>query len=251
MLDGAKRILELYKEDEFKVFIVEGDNGFGKTTYCNRLISEVYSKDGIHGNWDTTKLFPHHLGFIPKHVIDLWNAKTKRDKCFHWDDAGYWLHNLDFQNKFVKDTGKYLQVARDDWACIMFSAISKEDVSSKVRGLRNAIIIDITKEGKGKDHPNRRTAFAYILRKGWKNREWKDEQWTETFDSHVPGNYNPDYPERVMYPTNEQKKNPNVSWGFYSWYKPLRSEYTKIAKQILKKDIEADNDLNVNPLTNK
>ncbi|GAG78362.1 unnamed protein product [marine sediment metagenome] len=35
MLDGAKRILELYEDDEFKPFIIEGDHGYGKSTYAN------------------------------------------------------------------------------------------------------------------------------------------------------------------------------------------------------------------------
>ena len=238
MLDGAKRIIELYEDDEFKPFIIEGDHGYGKTTYANRLISEVYSKDGIHGNWDTTQLFPRHIGFIPKHVISLWQSKRKRDYCFHWDDAGFWLHNLDFQNKFVKDVGKYMQVVRDDWACVMFTSISKEDISTKIRGLRNAIIIEITKHGSNYNEPNKRTASAYILRKGFKGREWKDVQWDETFDSHVPGEYVVDNNGEVI-----------RSSGFYSWYKPLRTSYTTIAKNILKKDIENDDELNYDPLT--
>jgi len=240
MLEGAKRIIELFNDDEFKAIIIEGDHGYGKSSYANRLISEVYSKDGVHGNWDTTQLFPGHLGFIPKHVIDLWRKKRKRDKCFHWDDAGYWLHNLDFQNKFVKDVGKYMQVVRDDWACVIFTCISREDVSSKIRGLRNAIVVEITKNGTDTGHPNRRTASAYVLRKGWKGREYKDYQWEEFYDSHVPGEYITDERGRVV-----------KSSGFYGWYKPLRSEYTKIAKEILKKDIDSDDELNHDPLKSK
>ena len=226
MLDGAKRILELFDDDEIKAFIIEGDHGFGKSSYANRLIAEVYSKDGIHGNWDINQLFPRHIGFVPKHVINLWSKKRKRDYCFHWDDAGLWLHNLDFQNKFVKDVGKYMQVVRSDFACVMFTAISKEDISSKIRGLRNAIVIEITKLGKNYKEPNKRTASAYIPRKTWKGRPWKDKQWEETFNSHVPGSA--DDPD-----------------SFYGWYKPLRDEYATIAKALMKKDIDEDADLNI------
>jgi len=209
MLEGAKYIKKLFDDDESKAFIIQGDNGIGKTSYANRLISEVYSEDGINGNWDVS-LFKNHIGFHPKHVLDIWIAKQERDYVFHWDDAGLWLHSLDFQDPFVKETGKYMQVVRTDWACVIFSAISKEDISSKIRGLRNAIIIDITKDGWSKKQPNIRTARAYIERKTWKNRPWKDYQWEERFDSHVPDN-------------------------FYKWYKPLRDKYSDLAKARMRK----------------
>ena len=34
--------------------------------------------------------------------------------------------------------------------------------------------------------------------------------------------------------------------SFYGWYKPLRDEYAEIAKALMKKDIERDEDLNIN-----
>ena len=235
MLDGAKRILELYDNDEFKPFIIEGDHGYGKSSYANRLIAEVYSEDGIKGNWRTS-IFEAHMGFHPKLVINKWRSKKFKDRCFHWDDAGLWLHSLDFQNKFVKATGKYMQVVRNKWACVMFTAISREDITSKIRGVRNAIIIEITKEGcdPKSSHSslrNRRTANAYILRKGWKGREWKDYQWKEHFDCYVPGEYEVDRHGTVLKQS-----------GFYGWYKPQRNKYSKIAEDLMKKSIEDDED---------
>ncbi len=219
MLDGAKHIMELYEDDEFKPFIIEGDHGYGKSTYANRLISEVYSKDGIRGNWDINYLFPHHLGFFPKYVLKQWKRKHKRDYVFHWDDAGLWLHSLDFQDPFVKEVGKYMQVARTDWGCIIFTAISRTDISSKIRGLRNAIIIEITKDANDKQHRHRRLATAYIERKTWKGRPWKDYQWKEHFNSHVPDK-------------------------FYEWYKPLRDEYADMAKERMQKKLDQHPEFN-------
>jgi hypothetical protein len=238
LLEGAKRIIELYEDDEFKPFIVEGDHGYGKSTYCNRLISEVYSDpeigwggNGERANW-RIDLFKSHIGFYPKAVITKWRNKKSKDYCFHWDDAGVWLHNLDYQDKFVKAAGKYMQVVRNDWACVMFSAISRDDITSKIKGLRNAVIVEITKNKKSKQQPNRRTATAYIVRKTWKGKEWKDYQWEESFNSHVPGIYKQDKKGRVI----EQS-------GFYGWYKPLRDQYASIAKQMMDKSIDANKDL--------
>jgi len=231
MLDGAKRIIELYEDDEFKPLIIQGDHGYGKSSYANRLIAEVYSIDRVKGNWNTD-IFKRHIGFHPKHVLDLWMNKRGRDHCFHWDDAGLWLHSLDYQDPFVKDVGKYMQVVRTDWACVMFTAIGKEDISSKIRGLRNAIIIDITKEGVDETHPNRRTASAYIERKTTKGRIWKDYQWEEYFDSWVPGEYEKNRKGMIL------KQD-----GFYGWYKPLRDKYGDMAKARMRKRIADHPDL--------
>lgn len=228
MLDGAKHIITLMDDDEFKPIIVEGDHGFGKSTYANRLLSEVYSKDKIHGNWDIKKLFPNHIGFHPRHVLDLWIKKgIVRDFCFHWDDAGLWLHSLDYQDPFVKEVGKYMQVVRSDWAAVIFTAISRIDISSKIRGLRNAIIVEITKDGKSRKQPDIRTATAYIERKTWKGKPWKDYQWKERFDSHVPGEYKVSRKGEII----DQN-------GFYGWYKPLRDKYSEMAKIRMKRKLD-------------
>jgi len=212
MLAGAKFIIDLYNNDEFKPILIQGSHGFGKTTYANTLIAEVHSiNNGGKPNWEMVK---KRIGYDPDEVLDTLDSigEGERWYAYHWDDAGTWLHSLDFQDPFVKAVGKYLQVARTDLACMIFSTISVGDVSSKVRGIRDAIIVDITKEGSepNSNEPyrkNKRTARAYILRKTWKGREWKDYQWEERFDSHVPDK-------------------------FYKWYKPIRDHYAKQAKQI-------------------
>jgi len=117
----------------------------------------------------------------------------------------------------------------------MFTAISKEDITSKIRGLRNAIVIEITKDGATKQQPNRRTAMAYILRKGWRGREYKDFQWTETFDSHVPGTY---IVSRKGEPSKKNK-------GFYAWYKPKRDTYSQMAKELMARSAKEETDFDI------
>lgn len=252
MLQGTKRILELFDDDEFKAFIVQGDHGYGKSSYSNRLIADVYGHvfNGGTPLWkpkfskDIEYWFSSHMGFNPKEVIDEWQFKEKRedwllkrlggyprsilnkwqyhdkkrDYVYHWDDAGTYLHSLDFQDPFVKETGKYMQLVRSDWACVVFSAISASDITTKIRGLRNAIIIDIVKHGNNESHPYARIAEAYILRKSFKGKLWKDYQWKDTFSCHVPND-------------------------FYDWYHPLRDHYAEIFKQRMRKKLEKNKDL--------
>lgn len=216
MLAGAKYIIELFDNDEFKPFLIQGAHGWGKTSYANTLMAEVYSRnnDGIP-DWNKVK---ERLGYTPEEVLNDLDSIPDGERwlCYHWDDAGTWLHSLDFQDPFVKQVGKYMQVARTDLACMLFSTISVSDVSSKIRGIRDSIIIDITKEGRDKTHINRRKARAYIERKTWKNRPWKDYQWEEYFDSHVPD-------------------------GFYKWYKPKRDHYARLEKQKAREKLNLNN----------
>jgi len=207
MLAGAKFIIDLYDNDEFKPLLVQGPHGWGKTSYSNILIAEVHSiNNGGNPDWEMVK---KRLGYDPKEVLDHLDSIPLGERwyAYNWDDSGTWLHSLDFQDPFVKAIGKYMQVARTDLACMIFSAISVEDVSSKIRGIRDAIIVDITKDGCSYRQPNIRTARAYIKRKTWKGREWKDYQWEERFDSHVPD-------------------------SFYRWYKPKRDYYARQAKEL-------------------
>lgn len=250
MLQGTKLICELYDNDEFKPFIVIGDHSVGKSAYAESLISDVYGRVFNHGvplwNNFTDKVrewFELHIGFTPKEVLDEWQFPDKREKwlldeygdyprevfndwqfpdkkkdyVYHWDDSGLWLHNLDFQDPFVKSTGKYMQVVKTDWACVIFSAINAEDVTGKIRGMRDAIIIEVTKNSSERQ-PERRKAEAYVLRKSMKGKVWRDYLWEDNFSRWMPD-------------------------PFFAWYHPLRSEYASIAKKLMRKKLESNKDL--------
>jgi len=226
MLSATQKILDLYDNDEFKIFIIEGDHGFGKSSYAFRVMSEVYSlrrcetyggDGGKSSNWNL-KMFKDHIGFHPSHVLDIWMAKRKRDYCFVWDDSGLWLNAMDYQDPFVKEVGKYLQVARSDWACILFTCIDKEDVVNKVRTLRHAITIDINKNGSSAKQPNIRTATGTTTWKSRKGRTGFNYEWEERYDCWMPQH-------------------------FYDWYLPLRNEYSTMAKKLMKDKLEKKKDI--------
>lgn len=226
MLEASKRVLELYENNEFQVFIIEGWNGFGKSSYANNIISEVHSKDGIHQNWDIG-LFKKYLGFHPIRVLHKWKKQQSKNNIgiqrhpdnyiFHWDDAGAWLHSLDYNNPYVKQVGKYLQTARTDWACIIFSCIDAEDLAKKIRCFSSAITIKITKDSSYKQ-PYYRLATAKHSEKDWYNNVyWKDD-WTENFNCLMPDK-------------------------FYSWYDPVRRTYANITKHMIRKEIDKQKEI--------
>lgn len=222
MLSITKRILELYNNNEFKLIIIEGDHGYGKSSYANNAIAEIYGSeqfggDGIHSKWDV-KNYKRFLGYHPQAVLD--SFFNMRDRCpvFVWDDAGAWLNALDYQDPFVKDFNKYLQVARTDWAAIILTCIDREDIARKIRALRHTITVEITKEGNDLTHKYRRRAEAVIYYRNKKNDLRWMPQWEELFSCKMPEN-------------------------FYNWYQPLRKKYARMAKQLMKDSLSKRKDI--------
>jgi len=110
MLAGAKYIIELFDNDEFKPFLIQGPHRWGKSNYGNILMSEVFSiHNGGIPNWEKVK---KRIGYTPEEVLDQLDSieKDERWYCFHWDDAGTWLHSLDFQDQYEQPAYTYLLV---------------------------------------------------------------------------------------------------------------------------------------------
>jgi len=217
MLAISQKIQELYDNNEFKLIIIEGDHGYGKSAYANNAIAEVHSDDGIHSNWDL-KNFKRFLGYHPAAVLEHFFNMRKREKVFHWDDAGAWLNALDYQDPFVKDFNKYLQVARTDWAAIILTCIDRDDVARKIRNLRHTITVEITKESNDAAHKYRRKAEAVIYYRNKKGDLRWTPQWDELFNCKMPD-------------------------SFYNWYQPLRRKYARMAKQLMKESLSKRKDI--------
>jgi len=218
MLKGSKFIYDLFEPNpttEFKVIIVTGDHGYGKTAYANRLVGEsigyhLHKKDVC--DWEAVKT---HIGFHPAKVIKLFFSMRSgiRDVCYHWDDAGLWLSNTKHWDLFVQAVGDYLQTERTDWGALIFSCIHKDDIVNKIRNLRHAVIVDIIKNS-DEEHPWRRHAYAWDI---WKSRtgykQGVNDLWDESFDCKMP-------PE------------------FFKWYDPIREQYSEMGKKLMWKRLE-------------
>ncbi len=216
MLYGAKHIIDLYNRDKMEIYIINGKNGVGKSSYANRLIAEVYHTINETGkqipNWDTD-LFKKHMGYHPKKVLQNWRDQKTRDYCYHWDDSGIWLSNVDYSNPLVKSIGKYLQVARTKYACIMFSCIDRADLLNKIRNFKSATIIDIIDNG---DYTSKYPSERYRgIAKAW--HYWSDRldnigtenDWEESFTNRMPDKF------------------------YNTWYLPQRIQYTKLAERMM------------------
>ncbi|NIQ88079.1 MAG: hypothetical protein GWN93_02910 [Deltaproteobacteria bacterium] len=160
-----------------RIIIVEGYQGVGKSLYSLLVASQVYNTN----SW--AKLKQYYV-YDRLEFIDLVQNKRKRSPLIVWDDAGNWLHAQDYQKKEVIDVCKYFQVARPDWGCIMLTTVDAEDIVSRIRNLKDRILIQIIKHSSKKE-PDRRMAKIYVRWKSPdKTRKGEETKLTEDFYLH-------------------------------------------------------------------
>jgi len=218
MLKATETILRLYDNDEFKVFIIQGYHGYGKSAYANRILSEIYGLRFLNVDnavWDK-KFFDTHLGYHPKEVKHIWDKSKGKDYVFHWDDAGAWLNKYKYRERYVQSIVEYLQTARTDFACIIMSCIDAGDLVAGIRELKGTIIIDITKEGCILTQNNMarywRTANAYHICKNKMGSQWSEDDWADPFNCYMPDTF------------------------YNGYYQPRRTKYARIKKKQVKID---------------
>ena len=203
-------INSLYDNDEFKPIIITGGHGYGKSVYAMKVAAQVLSANG-NPNWSAVK---DNIVFHPKEFLKLATSQRKRRPLLIWDDAGYWLNALDFNNPFVKSVGKYLQVVRSDYGCIIFTCIDVDDVLKKVRGISNSVMIKIIKDSDA-TKPHRRIARGY--------RYWKSPDGSR-------------FGRRTIFEEHFNKRMPDDVYN--EWYRPLRNSYAKQAKSLMVKHLD-------------
>jgi len=211
-------IQRLYKWDEFKTIIPYGPLGCGKSTYAIKVLAEVLGSPG-EPDYESVK---DYIVFHPRDFIDRCMHHEGREPAIIWDDAGLWLHALDFNDPFVKAVGKYISVARTDWAAIIFTTPLPTWIFSKVREVPDAITIKIKKTIEGNKKKYRyRQAVAYRF---WKAPDLKHSGvkslWIDEFKGMLPD-------------------------SFFKWYKPLRDRYATLAKHTM--DTELKRIIDKNP----
>lgn len=196
-----------FKNDEFRPIVVQGLHGYGKSSFAAYVLSEIY------GTWSWSFL-KNFIVFHPKEFLNKILKVKKKHPLIVWDDAGYWLNNMDYNNKFVRSVGKYMQVARLDWGCIMFTSINAKDVITKIRGVEGRWKIEITKDGSSYKEPYKRTATTF--------QYWESKDGSQ-------------YGEEGLHDERFKAWMPSI---FYNGYYPYRKSFTQQAKRSIKEHIK-------------
>ena len=205
----TKQIQEAYYQDEFKLFIVYGPLGIGKSAFALKVASEIY------GSYENVKKY---VVFHPKDFVEMclhMSEEHKRDKLLIWDDAGLWLFYLQFSDPFVQAVTKYMNVARTNWASLIMTTPTPTWVAHKLRNFPQNVSIKIVKEASNLDHPQRpRIAKAY---RSWVSPDFRRQGvrliYQDWFTAMLPHAF------------------------FWDWYKPLRDSYAMQAGQNMQKEL--------------
>ena len=190
-----------YYHDECQLFIIYGLLGYGKTTFATKVLSEV-----LKGDWEEVKKY---LVFKPEDFIKLCMKLSKnhqREKAIVWDDAGLWLFAMKQNDPLITAVTQYLNVARTNWAAIIFTTPTPSWITYKIRNFPQHLRIKIIKAQVDKGRCQRlRIAKAY---RTWIAPDFKKTGvrtiYTDYFDATMPTD-------------------------FYNWYKPIREDYALTA----------------------
>lgn len=203
MLETTRLIKQSMIDDEFSLVIIYGPLRYGKSSLACQILAELYE------TWDP-EILKRYIGFHPKDVLEKWTKFKKKQLAFLWDDAGLWLHALDWNSEFVKAVGKYLNVAGTDWGGLILTTPLPTWISKKIRGLPQAITIRIRKmSASSPKWRNMREGVAYRF---WKAPDLKHTGVKKIY-KEVYSRMLPDH--------------------FYNWYKTYRDHFTRMAKVMM------------------
>ncbi len=214
MLAGTKYVLDLHENGRAGILIIEGNPGYGKTSYGVNILAEAHSLDGVTGNWDLD-VFKRYMGFHPQKVLEKWR-KAHHEKMFLWDDCAAWANAMDYQDPVIKKLGKLLQTIRTKYSCIVLTCLDADDLTKKFRMFAGAVTVRVSLAGcepksTEKYRKYRRTATAKHWEKDWYGKLFRKDDWNETFCCYMP-------------------------LSFYDWYEPIRSHYADMLSNLTLKE---------------
>ena len=229
-LSMSCRGLDAYENDLLHIAVIHGPQGYGKSTLAMQIAAEIEGYDFKTRTPGTNyKKALQDFVFTPTQFINKSNSTSGKKRVIVWDDAGFWISTADRYDAEVIAIGKYLEVARTDWATIIFTCTDLSQLFNRIRHMPSALSLKVTQQGKDKTHPHRRTAFTY--------RPWKSEDGSkggrmlisiDIFQSRMPLYiYNQYVPFRDKF----------CSQGKYDWDEVLKlAKLKRYERQVSMKD---------------
>jgi len=200
----ARRIIRNYERDEFNSIIVHGTPRIGKSGYIIKVLRQVFKY--LKGkDFDQWKYYKPYFGWSPEENVERWIAIEKRIPVFVWDDAGYWLHSLNWTDPLLQAIQKYFNVIGTDINTIILTTPSPTWILSKIAGMPGTLRTKIVKRSGGiRDDPSTRWARLALTYEPWRTPDMKkhgvNKRFKDTFNCYIPDEiYKEYYPIRKGY----------------------------------------------------
>lgn len=204
MLALAKEIAEAYGKNQSRQIIIYGETGVGKSVYAIKILKQLYNDQKYPEEWKS------YIVFTPEQFITLVTKllrEGRRAKCIVWDDAGYWLFALDWNDPKVKAAMKMFQVSRTVTAAIIFTTPAVQMILKKIQSFEGVRIGKVMKRTKG---GNLRLCKVYRNTIAAFGKRYVKQKYEDQFS--------------VMLPDQD-----------FHWYSPIREKYLEDAMALMKK----------------
>lgn len=209
----ARKIVRNYERDDFSLIIIYGNLRIGKSTYAIKAVEQALNYLGFLKGKITPDVLKWVMGWETEEVVDTWMLVNERQPAYIWDDAGYWLHSMNWNDPLMISVQQYFNVVGTDYNTMMLTTPSPKWVLSKIANMPDMYRIKVTKRTGGRRDDDyikfARQAKGYMkwespdLKKGGVNTKLKDN-----FSCKM-----------------EQE--------LYEWYKPVRDGYARKAKEAI------------------
>ena len=193
----ARRIIRNYERDEFNSIIIHGTPRIGKSAYIIKVIKQVmrylYGKEFTE--W---RQFKPYFGWDPQENVERWITLDKRIPLFVWDDAGYWLHSLNWTDPLLQAIQKYFNVIGTDINTVILTTPSPTWILSKIAGMPGTLRTKIVKARGGvRDDPSTKWGRLAITYEPWRTPDMKkhgvNKRFKDNFNCYIPDEIYKDY----------------------------------------------------------
>lgn len=214
---GLRTAWEIRHRQRFESLglVVHGPRGYGKTSFCVHAAAEALVPYMEKPDYDLVKKW---ILFTPQEFCDrVINTHTKQ-MLLIWDDAGYWLNRLFWQEQFVKEALRYMTLARTQFGAILFNTPSITMLPNKILELPDVFRAKVTKPPGNTDeaYPNIRWRDIEV-RSVWHSDDLSKKgtarEWADRFSMFMPE-------------------------SFFKWYEPIRTNYLEQVKVLLRAALE-------------
>lgn len=192
----ARKIYKAHKKDEIFSAIVFGKRGLGKSSFCMKVIYDIFHNALDYDKKKAWEEVIKHTLSSKEQVSDRASNLRKNDEtawALHWDDIGQWMSSDIWQQKgnekerkLLFEIRKLVPVMRTRSSGNLFSCDNPNELDPSITD-RPHHIIKIVRGGND-DHVRPRTARVYPqdIYPSFQRRINPDTLWTHKFDALLP-----------------------------------------------------------------